>query len=117
MAIERDAPEPLGVLFGSQLGWDPGRESQRQGPTCKTCGGTIADGSRLYCAACTATGFEARLAAAKRRAPVPRAKQPPAEKPPKLTRREVRAIRRTPEGREWLREQGYFKGESDQPAG
>jgi hypothetical protein len=102
-----DAPRPLAVLFGSQLGWSPARESQPLDSRCRTCGGSIAAGSRLYCAGCTRTGFEDRLRQKRARAPKPRAQAPPPKEPPRLTRREVRALRRTPEGREWLRSIGY----------
>lgn len=102
-------PEPNGVLFGAQLGWSPEREAQRLDPACRTCGATIRDGSRLYCAGCTRTGFEKRLRVLRSRSPRPRDPKPSAEPAatPKITRKEAKALARTAEGRDFLRSQGF----------
>lgn len=106
-------PEPLGVLFGAQLGWSPERESQPLNTTCRTCGGQIPDRSRLYCAACTRTGFEDRCSSARLRDRLARKTRPKevARFRPRirLSQREVRAIARTPEGRAWLTELGRLE--------
>lgn len=61
---EPDIPHAEGVLFGSQVGWSPERESQDPS-RCNICGGPsglIKERSWLYCAGCKRSGFE-RLAA------------------------------------------------------
>lgn len=102
-----DAPPPLGVLFGARLGWDPTREGQPCDHRCQTCGGRIAVGSRLYCAACTRTGFESRLRGARVLARRHHPKPAPKFRP-KLTRADIRSLARTPEGREWLTSRGWL---------
>jgi hypothetical protein len=54
---ERDVPHPIGVIFGCQLGWSPGREGQAPG-LCRECGNTIPHRSRLVCAGCLSSGFD-----------------------------------------------------------
>jgi hypothetical protein len=61
-AVDRPEPEPdvphaLGVIFGAQVGWDPGREGQRPGRRGE-CNDAISPGSRLVCAGCLASGFD-----------------------------------------------------------
>ena len=107
-------PEPIGVLFGAQLGWSPKRESQSMDSSCKSCGGRIAKGSRLYCAGCTRTGFEDRVQSGRLRARLEAARKkarPVAKFRPRarLSARDCRAIARTPEGRDWLRAMGRLE--------
>lgn len=108
-------PQPTAVLFGSQLGWSPEREAQPLTRACKTCGGRIADGSRCYCAGCTRTGFEAQLAALRKLAPPPRIKeeQGPAKVEVRLTKKEIRDLRKSPEGREWLAQRAIVSDAED----
>lgn len=103
-------PEPVGVLFGADPCWSPGREAQRLDRSCRTCGAAIPPGSRLYCAACTRTGFERKLARLKARSrplAASAGKSKGYEQFKKLTRRDIRAIARTAEGRDWLRRNGW----------
>lgn len=104
-------PKPLAVVFGSQLGWSPRCEAQRPG-SCTTCGG-VPEGSRLFCAACCSTGFDTRLAQLRARDPVPKARPAPKHRP-KLNARDRKALVRTPEGREFLRQLGY---DAEEPSG
>lgn len=75
---EKDIPHAEGVLFGSQVGWSPERESQPP-DRCRSCGanrGPIQDGSRLYCAGCNRSGFERLASKLLREHPVPQPGKP-----------------------------------------
>lgn len=92
-----DVPKAMGVLFGAQVGWSPGREGQQPG-SCTICGNghpntPIQPGSRHYCAGCGRYGLDTQIVSLLKEHPAPMPDAPVKQAGPVDTPRPIPPLR------------------------